>query len=115
MMSDPMTRKATKKNPPVSDKQIVARYKCCGQECNGIPHACSLVDKISSLETSLREAQEKLKSADNALEKINNLDAEKDSDEGYNERGLADCFVQAQVIAKKALAKIRETKAGGEE
>jgi hypothetical protein len=38
-----------------------------------------------------------------ALEKIAALDAAKDSDEGWNEWGEADCFRKARRIAKKAL------------
>jgi multidrug efflux pump subunit AcrA (membrane-fusion protein) len=39
-----------------------------------------------------------------ALTKIASLDPAKDSDEGYNEWGEADCFRKAQEIAKNALA-----------
>ena len=38
-----------------------------------------------------------------ALRKISKLDHEKDSREGYNERGFTDCFRIAQQIAKKTL------------
>ena len=38
-----------------------------------------------------------------ALKRIANLDAANDSEEGYNEWGEADCFNQAQMIAKHAL------------
>lgn len=39
----------------------------------------------------------------NALKRIAALDPEKDSEDGYNEWGEADCFRQAQAIAKEAL------------
>lgn len=42
----------------------------------------------------------------NALRHIANLDPEVDSEEGWNEWGKADCFDQAQVIARVALKKV---------
>ncbi len=39
-----------------------------------------------------------------ALRLIAELDPLNDSDEGYNEWGEADCFRQAQIIARSALA-----------
>ncbi len=41
-----------------------------------------------------------------ALHLIAELDPLNDSDEGYNEWGEADCFRQAQIIARSALASI---------
>jgi len=38
-----------------------------------------------------------------ALEKIAALDPSVDSEEGYNEWGEADCFIQAKEIAREAL------------
>lgn len=38
-----------------------------------------------------------------ALEKIQTLDPSVDSEEGYNEWGEADCFRQAQQLARTAL------------
>lgn len=43
-----------------------------------------------------------------ALEAIANLDPEKDSSEGLNEWGEADCFNQANSIARAAVAKAKE-------
>ena len=43
-----------------------------------------------------------------ATEKIASLDPSTDSEEGYNEWGEADCFGQAQKIAKAALAALEE-------
>ena len=40
----------------------------------------------------------------NALNKIIDLDPDKDSDKGFNEWGEADCFRRAQKIAKEALS-----------
>jgi hypothetical protein len=40
-----------------------------------------------------------------ALEQIAALHPDKDSDEGYNEWGEAECFRKAQRIANKALGK----------
>lgn len=42
-----------------------------------------------------------------ALEQISDLNAERDSDEGWNEWGESDCFRQAQQIAKDALRAAR--------
>ena len=39
------------------------------------------------------------------LEKINDLDPSIDSEEGFNEWGGAECFNQAQEIAKEALSR----------
>lgn len=43
-----------------------------------------------------------------ALQKIADLDPGKDSDEGVNEWGEADCFRQAQDIAHEAIRKATE-------
>lgn len=43
------------------------------------------------------------------LEKIAALDAAKDSEEGLNEWGEADCFTQAQELAKVALGAIDDS------
>ena len=40
-----------------------------------------------------------------ALRRISELDAEQDSEHGWNEWGEADCFNQAKEIANTALAK----------
>jgi len=42
-----------------------------------------------------------------ALKKIAAIDAEKDSEHGWNEWGEADCFQQAKIIARDALAASR--------
>ena len=41
-----------------------------------------------------------------ALKAIADLDPEEDSEEGFNEWGEADCFGQAQKIAKAALKEV---------
>lgn len=69
----------------------ICQAKCCEASNNRIQH----------LESLLREARE-------ALEKISNLDPEKDTTEGYNEWGQADCFMKAQDIADKALFNMKE-------
>jgi hypothetical protein len=43
-----------------------------------------------------------------ALKKISTLDAAKDSAHGWNEWGEADCFRQAQRIAREALLSARK-------
>jgi len=45
-----------------------------------------------------------------ALEKIVNLESEKDSKSGFNEWGEAECFHNSQFIAKSALAQKQEKK-----
>ncbi|MDO8684944.1 MAG: hypothetical protein Q7N50_15880 [Armatimonadota bacterium] len=45
-----------------------------------------------------------------ALELISGLDPERDSTEGFNEWGEADCFRKAVEIAAKALAKAKGEK-----
>jgi len=57
-------------------------------------------EKFASLEQANAELVK-------ALEKISELDAAKDSEEGWNEWGEADCFRQAQEIARAALAKAK--------
>ena len=42
-----------------------------------------------------------------AIKTIAELDPEKDSDEGYNEWGEADCFNQAQIIASRVSTNVQ--------
>lgn len=54
---------------------------------------------------SSQQAQDEIERLRAALKSIAELHPDKDSDEGFNEWGEADCFRKAQTIAGAALAK----------
>jgi len=60
------------------------------------------VEIIMSRQACL-EAADEIEKLRAALEAINDLDPNTDSDEGYNEWGEADCFGQAQKLSRTAL------------
>lgn len=67
----------------------------------------SAMGQWDELEADLRQ---RLEVAEKALLTISELDPEKDSDEGYNEWGQAECYYKAKALAHEAIAAMKEQK-----
>jgi hypothetical protein len=76
---------------------VIDQRDAVGAEC------LQLEGVIQALQTELVLKSAEAQRLRDALSSIANLDPTVDSDEGFNEWGCADCFGQAQRIAKNAI------------